>query len=357
MRRAADACARAGLAAFVVPPSPDFRYLLGYEPPPLERATLLLVRPGQDPVLIVPELERPLAAASPGGAEIELRSWIDGADPYAEAARILPPKGRIAAGDRMWASHLVGLQGALPGVAFVPASGVIGGLRAVKEPDELDALRRAGAAADATFEDVVGLPFRGRREDEVAADLGRLLVEHGHRRAEFTIVGSGPNAASPHHEPGERVIGAGDVVVLDFGGELDGYNSDTTRTVVVDEPPAGFEEVFETVRRAQEAGVEAVRPGVGVQEVDRAARRVVRDAGFAERFIHRTGHGIGLEVHEPPYVAEGNATPLEPGMTFSVEPGVYLEGRFGVRIEDVVAVTAGGVERLNRSPRDLRSVG
>jgi Xaa-Pro aminopeptidase len=356
MRRAADACAGAGLAAFVTSPSPDMLYLLGYEPPGLERLTLLVVRPASDPVLIVPELEKPLAAASPGGATIELWGWVDGVDPYAEAARILPASGRVAASDRLWASHLLELQGALPGVAFAPSSAVLGGLRAVKDPDELDALGRAGEAADATFLDVLGLPFAGRREDEVAADLARLLVEHGHARADFTIVGSGPNAASPHHEPGGRVIGAGDAVVLDFGGELDRYYSDTTRTVVVGEPPKGFDEVFRAVLDAQDAGVAAVRPGVPIQEVDRAARAVVRDAGFADRFIHRTGHGIGLELHEPPYVVEGNETRLETGMTFSVEPGIYLEGRFGVRIEDVVAVTGDGVERLNRSPRELQVV-
>jgi D-alanyl-D-alanine dipeptidase len=332
------------------------RYLLGYEPPALERLTLLVVRPGSDPVLIVPELEKPLAATSPAGATIELRGWVDGVDPYTEAARVLPASGRVAASDRLWASHLLGLQGVLPGVAFAPASAVLGGLRAVKDPDELDALRRAGAAADATFRDVLGLGFGGRHEKDLAADLARLLVEHGHARADFTIVGSGPNAASPHHEPGGRVIEVGDAVVLDFGGELDGYYSDTTRTVIVGEPPDGFEEVFRVVLDAQEAGVAAVGPGVPIQEIDRAARAVVRDAGFADRFIHRTGHGIGLELHEPPYVVEGNETPLEPGMTFSVEPGIYLEGRFGVRIEDVVAVTAGGVERLNRSTRELQTV-
>jgi Xaa-Pro aminopeptidase len=356
MRRAADACAGADIDAFVAAPSPDLRYLLGYDPPPLERLTLLVVRRDADPVLIVPELERPLAAASPGGASIELRGWVDGVDPYREVSRLLPPNGRVAAVDRLWASHLLGLQGALPGVAFASASTVLPGLRAVKDPDELDALRRAGAAADATFGDVVGLRFAGRREDEIAADLGRLLVEHGHARADFTIVGSGPNGASAHHEPGGRVIEPGDAVVLDFGGELDGYYSDTTRTVVVGGSPPGFDEVFRAVFEAQAAGVAAIRPGVPIQEVDRAARAVTRDAGFADRFIHRTGHGIGLEIHEPPYVIEGNETPLEAGMTFSVEPGIYLEGRFGVRIEDIVAVTSDGVERLNRSPRELRTV-
>jgi Xaa-Pro aminopeptidase len=198
--------------------------------------------------------------------------------------------------------------------------------------------------------------FLGRREEEVAADLAELLVANGHTRADFTIVASGPNAASPHHEPGGRTILPRDAVVLDFGGELAGYFSDTTRTVVVGEPPAGFAEVYGLVHEAQDAAVRAVRPGIAAQEVDRAARRIIDDAGYGERFFHRTGHGIGLEVHEPPYIIEGNETLLEPGMTFSVEPGIYLEGAFGVRIEDIVAVAADGAERLNRSTRDLQIV-
>ena len=190
----------------------------------------------------------------------------------------------------------------------------------------------------------------------MAADLARLLVEHGHRRADFTIVASGPNGASPHHEPGGRTILPRDAVVLDFGGELGGYFSDTTRTVVVEDEPEGFREIYDTVREAQEAAVARVAPGVEIQEIDRAARAVIEGAGYGPRFLHRTGHGIGREVHEPPYAVEGDVTALAPGMTFSVEPGVYLEGRFGVRIEDIVAVTDHGVERLNRSSRDLQVV-
>jgi D-alanyl-D-alanine dipeptidase len=256
----------------------------------------------------------------------------------------------------MWASHVLALQQMAPGLAFEPASRIIGRLRAVKDPDELGALRRAGRGADETFRQICAMRFLGRREEEVAHDLATLLVENGHSRADFTIVASGPNAASPHHEPSGRTIYPRDAVVLDFGGEVGGYFSDTTRTVVVGEPPPGFEEVYRLVQEAQDAAVRAVRPGVAAQDVDRAARRIIDGAGYGERFFHRTGHGIGLEVHEPPYIIEGNETVLTPGMTFSVEPGVYLEGRFGVRIEDIVAVTADGVERLNRSTRELQSV-
>jgi len=357
LARAAAAAAADRLDAVVVAPSPDLSYLLGYDPLPLPRPTLLVVRPDRDPVLLVPELERALARDA-GASEIaDVSTWMDGADPYAAAARLLPAAGRIGLSDRIWGKHVLGLQAAAPALGWASASSVLGPLRARKDPDEIDALRRAGAAADATFADIRGLPFAGRSESEVAADLRRLLVEHGHDTAEFAIVGSGPNGASPHHEPGDRVIGEGDPVVLDFGGSLDGYTSDTTRTVVVGDPPDGFEDVFALVHEAQERAVRAVRPGIEIQEIDRVARRVIDAGGFGDRFLHRTGHGIGREVHEPPYAVEGDATILEPGMAFSVEPGIYLEGRFGVRIEDIVAVTDDGVERLNRSTRDVTIVG
>jgi Xaa-Pro aminopeptidase len=353
---AAEAAGAAGYAALMVSPSPDLAYLTGYDPPAFERLTLLVVRAGSPPVLIVPELEQPLALESPVGPELDILAWADGDDPYEAAANLLPGEGRIAVGDTMWASHLLGLQWQRPKVGFRPASSVIGGLRAVKDEDELAVLARAGRAADETFRQVCELAFEGRREEEVAADLARLLVENGHDRSAFTIVASGPNGASPHHEAGGKSIRARDAVVLDFGGELGGYFSDTTRTVVVGEPPEGFVEVYDLVREAQAAACDAVRPGVAAQEVDRAARELIADAGHGHQFFHRTGHGIGREVHEPPYIVEGNTTPLAPGMTFSVEPGVYLEGRFGVRIEDIVVVEDGGVRRLNRSTRDLQAV-
>jgi Xaa-Pro aminopeptidase len=356
LARAAQEIASRDLEALVVSPSPDLAYLTGYDPMPLERPTLLVLRPNREPVMLVPELERALAAASPVGEHLELVVWRDGSDPYEAAARLLVGADRIAVADRLWATHLLGLQRELPGAAFSPASPVMGRLRAVKDEHELGALRRAGRAADETFRQVVSMSFQGRSEEDVANDLAELLVRNGHARADFTIVASGPNAASPHHEPGGRTILPHDAVVMDFGGELAGYFSDTTRTVVVADPPEGFEQAYAAVQEAQAAAVDAVRPGLEAQEVDRAARTIIDAAGYGERFIHRTGHGIGLEVHEPPYMVEGDRTVLEPGMTFSVEPGVYLEGRFGIRIEDIVAVTADGVERLNRSTRELQVV-
>ncbi len=198
--------------------------------------------------------------------------------------------------------------------------------------------------------------FAGRRETEVAADLANLLLEHGHSQVDFTVVGSGPNGANPHHEAGERTIEEGDMVVLDFGGLKDGYGSDTTRSVHVGEPTEEEREVFEIVRAAQQAGFEAVRPGVACQEIDRAARKVISDAGYGEYFIHRVGHGIGITTHEPPYMVEGEEHLIEPGMCFSIEPGIYLSGRFGVRIEDIVTATADGGRRFNHTPHELHIV-
>jgi D-alanyl-D-alanine dipeptidase len=356
MRRASAGAAADDLAAVVVASSPDLAYLTGYDPPLLERPTLLVLRPDRDPTLLVPELERALAVDAGVGDIAELVPWRDDTDQYAVATGLLPASGRVGLSDRIWGIHVLRLQAAAPALTWAPASGILSRLRARKDPDELDALRRAGAAADATFEDIRRLPFAGRTEREVAADLRRFLVEQGHDVADFAIVGSGPNGASPHHEPTDRAIEPGDPVVLDFGGSLDGYCSDTTRTVLVGDPPEDFEDVFALVHEAQEAAVRSVRPAVPIQEIDRAARRVIDEAGFGERFIHRTGHGIGREIHEPPNAVEGDETLLEPGMTFSVEPGIYLEGRFGVRIEDIVAVTEEGVERLNRSTRELLRV-
>jgi D-alanyl-D-alanine dipeptidase len=354
--RAAHEAERQGLDALVVSPSPDLAYLTGYDPMPLERPTLLVIRPGADPAMLVPELERPLAPASSLGDRLDLVAWRDGSDPYEAAAALLAGAARIAVADRLWAVHVLGLERELPEATFSAASAVLGRLRAVKDAQELEVLSRAGRAADESFRRILELPFQGRREEEVAQDLADLLVRNGHVRAEFTIVASGPNAASPHHEPGGRTILPHDAVVMDFGGELAGYYSDTTRTVVVGEPPDGFEQAYAVVQEAQAAAIGTVRPGVVAQEVDRTARAIVEAAGYGERFIHRTGHGIGREVHEPPYIVEGDETELEPGMTFSVEPGIYLEGRFGIRIEDIVAVTEEGADRLNRSSRELQVV-
>jgi Xaa-Pro aminopeptidase len=282
--------------------------------------------------------------------------WTDGDDPYAATAALLEADGRYAISDSAWAMHLLGLQKRLPGSAHFSMTAALPMLRAVKNDQEIGFLTAAGAAADASFEDIAGVTFAGRTESQIGADLAAFLRAHGHSQVDFTVVGSGPNGANPHHEMSERVIEQGDMVVLDFGGLKDGYGSDTTRTVHVGEPTDEEREVHEIVRRAQQAGFEAVRPGVACEEIDRAARRVIADAGYGEYFIHRVGHGIGLTTHEPPYMVEGEKHLIEPGMCFSIEPGIYLPGRFGVRIEDIVVATEDGGRRLNTTPHEMRIV-
>ncbi|MFD9985693.1 aminopeptidase P family protein [Streptomyces massasporeus] len=354
MERAARTAADAGLAGLLVAPGPDLVWLTGYTPPAVtERLTLLVLAAGQDPVLVVPALEAPDAHRAAGAAALTLRDWTDGKDPYAATAALLEASGRFGISDNAWALHLLALQQALPGSSYASLTEALPMLRAVKDAAELDLMAAAGAAADATFEEIRNVPFAGRQESEVAADLDRLLRRHGHEQVDFTIVASGPNGANPHHEAGERVITRGDMVVLDFGGLRDGYGSDTSRTVHVGEPTDEERRVHDIVREAQEAGFRAVRPGAACQDVDRAAREVIAAAGYGEYFIHRTGHGIGVTTHEPPYMIEGEERPLVPGMCFSVEPGIYLPGRFGVRIEDIVTVTEDGGRRLNTTAREL----
>lgn len=354
MARAVRQAGEAGLTGLLVAPGPDLTWLTGYTPTAeTERLTLLVLAPERDPVLVVPTLEAPDAERAPGAPALTLRDWTDGKDPYAATADLLDPSGRYGISDNTWALHLLGLQRALPGTSYASLTEALPMLRAVKDPAELELLAAAGAAADAAFEEIRTVPFAGRRESDVAADLAALLLRYGHSRVDFTIVAAGPNGANPHHEAGDRVIEHGDMVVLDFGGLKDGYGSDTSRTVHVGEPTDEERRVHDLVRAAQEAGFRAVRPGAACQDVDRAARAVIADAGHGEHFVHRTGHGIGVTTHEPPYMVEGEERPLVPGMCFSVEPGVYLPGRFGVRIEDIVAVTGDGGRRLNNTVRDM----
>jgi Xaa-Pro aminopeptidase len=350
--RAVAAAQAAGLEGLLVAPGPDMQYLIGYTPTAVaERMTLLVVRPGHDPVLVLPAFER-------GDAEhvdVEFLEWSDGQDPYAATAELLDT-GRYAVSDACWGLHVLALLEAQPECALESMSAALPRLRAVKDADELERMAAAGAAVDAVFEAILRVSFAGRTELDVAADLARLLRDHGHESVDFTLVGSGPNGANPHHDAGERVIAHGDTVVLDFGGFVDGYGSDTTRTVHVGEPSDEHLSVYEVVRAAQDAAVAAVRPDVACQDIDRAARAHIEAAGYGRLFTHRTGHGIGVATHEPPYIAEGETQPLEPGMCFSVEPGIYVPGEFGVRIEDIVAVTGEGARRLNTTTHEMQVV-
>ncbi len=357
MERAASQAQDAGLTGVIVTPGPDLAYLTGYSPMAItERITMLAISASGDPAMIVPILERPDAEAAPGAGLVSLSAWADGDDAYEAAAKLLDSTGRYAISDSAWAMHVLGLQDRLPDSSYVSMTAALPMLRAVKDENELERLANAGAAVDGSFEEIVNVQFAGRPETDVAADLAALLLQHGHSRVDFTVVGSGPNGAKPHHEAGDRTIEEGDMIVLDFGGLKDGYASDITRTVHAGEPTEEEREVFDVVRCAQQAGFEAVRPGVACEEVDRAARRVIAQAGYGEYFIHRAGHGIGLTAHEPPYMVEGERRLIEPGMCFSVEPGIYLPGRFGVRIEDIVVATKDGGRRLNNTSREMRIV-
>jgi Xaa-Pro aminopeptidase len=331
----------------------DLPYLTGYQAMPLERLTMLVVGVDSEPVLVVPQLEAPRVEPGP----FALRPWGETEDPLAMVAEMCRGAGAIAIGDQTWSVFLLGLQAQLPTAAFRSATPITRTLRAKKDSREVEFLRRAATGADRVSAHLAGLKFSGHTEQEISRLVTRMTLEEDHDQALFWIVASGPNSASPHHEPTDRVIEPGDLVVVDFGGKHRGYCSDTTRTFSVGEPDAQQVEVHAAVRAAQEAATAAVAPGVSAEEIDQIARRTITDAGYGEYFIHRTGHGIGLEGHEHPYLVEGNSEKLEPGMCFSIEPGIYLPDRFGVRIEDIVTVTNVGVESLNQANRALVQVG
>ncbi len=355
LERAGEMLAARHLDGLLLSVGADLPYFTGYEAMQTERLTMLVFPTGGRGTLFVPELEAPRVESH--GDLFDIRPWSELEDPVRLVAGAASDWRRGLIGDHTWTTFALGLQEQLPSLALGRASDVTRELRMRKDAAEVAALRSAGRAADRVVARLAGMRFAGRTEREMARIIAEMTVEEGHQVAAFGIVASGPNGASPHHESGDRVIEAGDPVVVDFGGRFDGYFSDTTRNFVVAAPPDGYEEAFGVLHSAQQAAVEAVRPGVTAESVDAAARRVIEEAGFGEFFIHRTGHGIGLEVHEHPYIVEGNGVELEPGMAFSIEPGIYLPGRFGMRIEDIVVVTGDGCERLNQSSRALTVVG
>ncbi|MFF3251688.1 M24 family metallopeptidase [Actinacidiphila glaucinigra] len=353
---ARKAAADAGLDALLVSPGPDLRYLTGYHAHLTERLVCLALPVLGDPFLVVPHLEKPGAETSPLGAlGVDVVGWGETEDPYALVAGRLP-RGtvRVAVDNHMWAEKVLAFRAALPGTEQSLAGDVLRELRMRKSAAETEALRRAAGAIDRVHRRMGEWLRAGRTEREVARDVADAVIEAGHTTVDFVIVASGPNGASPHHEVSDRVIRAGDPVVVDIGGTTqDGYCSDSTRTYAVGEPPAAFREMYEVLRRAQHAQTDAVRPGITAEELDAVGRDIIAAAGYGEHFIHRTGHGIGLETHEEPYIVAGSHRPLEPGMAFSVEPGIYLPDRFGARIEDIAVCTPEGGERLNQTSRDL----
>ena len=354
LRDAAAAAAKAGLDALLLTPGPDLRYVTGYQAHESERLTCLVVPADGDPVLVVPRLELTGAHASPAGAlGIEIAGWGETDDPFALVARRLGDVGAIGLADRMWALMVLRFRAALPGARQELASVALRDLRARKSPAEIAALLAAGEAIDRVHAQVPGWLRPGRTERAVAADISDAILAEGHATVDFAIVASGPNAASPHHTASDRVLQPGDAVVVDIGGTMpSGYCSDCTRTYAIGTPPADFAAYYQVLKDAQDAACAAVRPGVTAEAVDAAAREPITVAGFGDYFVHRTGHGIGLETHEDPYIVSGNTEELQPGMAFSVEPGIY-PGPHGARIEDIVVCTADGCQRLNNVSRDL----
>ncbi|MBV5243407.1 Xaa-Pro peptidase family protein [Mycolicibacterium sp. PAM1] len=356
LRAAAEAAATAGLSGLVITPGYDLRYLTGSRAQTFERLTALVLPAAGEPTIVVPRLE--LAALKESAIPelgVAVRDWVDGENPYQLVADALPGDGpqSVAVTDSMTALHLLPLADVL-GTVPVLATDVLRTLRMIKDPAEIDALRKAGAAIDRVHARVPEFLAPGRTEADVAADIAQAIVAEGHSEVAFIIVGSGPHGADPHHECSDRELQAGDIVVVDIGGPYDpGYNSDSTRTYSIGEPDPEVARRYAVLQRAQRAAVDAVRPGVTAEQVDAAARDVLADEGLADAFVHRTGHGIGLSVHEEPYIVAGNALPLQEGMAFSVEPGIYFPGQWGARIEDIVVVTADGALAVNNRPHDL----
>lgn len=362
----------AGAGAVLAGVGPELEWLLGYAATGLERLNLLVL-PAHGPMaLVVPRLEVAAARAAPGmqGDSVEVAAWAETDDPFALVADLLARAGlrpgstplgaspRLLVSDGLRAAFLLRLQGVLPWARWERASLLLGPLRRAKDTEEVALLAAAAAAADRTVMGLLAGRLVGRTEADVAHEVAERLVTEGHSVASFTIVASGPHSASPHHEPGRREVRAGEPLLLDIGGRLGGYCSDITRTVWVAGrsgigPDDGFRAICGLVQEAQAAGRTAVRPGVALEDVDRAARSIIEAAGHGEHFFHRLGHGIGLEVHEEPYLVAGDRSPLQEGDAFSIEPGVYLDGRYGVRIEDIVVCTPRGGRSLNEAPREL----
>lgn len=362
LARTAAAARAAGVRALLIGVGPELEWLTGYDAKALERLTLLVVPSDGDATIVAPRLEVAAAeaAAAIGAGAVRVRPWQESEDPYEHVWETLPdvPGARLAVSDTLRASFLLRLQATYPHAAFEVAGPVMGALRRIKDADEIELLRAAAGAADRTIMGLAAGRLVGRTEADVAAEVRARLVDEGHDTASFWIVASGPRSASPHHDPDDRPIVGGEPLLLDIGGRRAGYSSDITRTLWVTGgdpakgPDDGFRGIFGLVRDANAAGRAAVRPGVAAQDVDRAARAVIDAAGHGAAFFHRTGHGIGLEGHEDPYIVEGNSQPLEVGDAFSVEPGIYLEGRYGVRIEDIVVCAEQGADVLNQVTRE-----
>lgn len=342
-----------GVDALLVSLGSELPYLVGAKAMPLERLTMLVVTPDSVPELIVPELEAPLMTERPG--VFSLRPWKEGAEPLDDLVSLLGDAKTVAFGDHAWAQFLVGLMQRRPDLALKRSADILGPLRMIKSPVEMAALRNAAAAADRIIARLQqgDIAVVGRTEADVSRQIADLLVEEGHEYHNFAIVASGPNAASPHHHSSDRKIEHGDGVLFDIGGTMDGYCSDITRCVYIGEPSAEFQKAYDVLFEAQAAGVAAATVGTSFEDIDAASRQVIEDAGYGEYFIHRVGHGIGMDAHEDPYLVRGNKALLEAGHCFSIEPGIYIEGQFGMRLEDIVIAHVEGPEPINLVPHEL----
>ncbi len=353
LQRAQAVARRSGIDTLVITPGADLRYLTGYTALPLERLTCLVLRVDADPVLVVPGLEKPAAVAA--GIGFEIAAWAETDDPFALVAKLAGNPEKVGLDNHMWVSRALALRDALPEAAQVLAGPVLQELRIRKDPAEISALRAAGEAIDRVHTNVPTWLRPGRTEREVGADIARAILAEGHETVDFVIVGSGPNGASPHHELSNRVIELGDPVVVDIGGTMpSGYCSDSTRNYLAGEvAPEAYLDAYAVLLAAQTAQRAYARPGVTAESVDRIGRDIIDAAGYGEQFMHRTGHGIGQETHEEPYIVAGNDLILAPGMAFSIEPGIYQSGQFGARIEDIVVCTDDGIDCLNNTSREL----
>jgi Xaa-Pro aminopeptidase len=358
LARVRSAMEQQGVDALLLSVGHDLPYLTGYLAMPLERLTMLVVPREGEATLLIPRLEAPRVAEQPG--VFELQPWNETDDPTALAAQLLGRAAArtIAVGDQMWARFLVELLPQVPGAVFRRAVDVVGPLRMRKDRAEIDALAAAGAAVDRIAGELQAgqIVLVGRTEAEVSADLSARIRAEGHDKVNFAIVAAGENAASPHHHASSRVIGDNEIVLCDFGGTMEGYCSDITRCVFTGDIAADVAEAYAVLHAAQQAAVAAATVGTPCEDVDRAARQVIAEAGYGEYFVHRTGHGIGMEEHEDPYIVEGNPRRLEPGHAFSIEPGIYVPGKWGMRLEDIVVATADGPQPLNQADHHLISL-
>jgi Xaa-Pro aminopeptidase len=362
MERLRQTMGRSGVDVTLVSVGADLPWLTGYRAMPLERLTMLVVPVDGAATMFVPRLEVPRVVERP--EVFDVVGWDETTDPVRLVAEAAAGAGTVAIGDQTWARFLVDLQTQLPGAAWRRASSLLGPLRAVKDAAEIEGLRLAGAAVDRIAAELQAgaIPLVGRTEADVSEELSRRILAEGHERTNFAIVAAGENAASPHHHASERVIAAGEIVLCDFGGTFPlgdsgvGYCSDITRCVHVGEPSSEVAEMYAVLQDAQERAVAAAVVGTPAGDVDGVARSLIAEGGYDGLFIHRLGHGIGVEEHEDPYLVAGNDEPLVEGNAFSIEPGIYAAGRWGARIEDIVVATVDGPLRLNTADHGLAVV-